>query len=100
VQEKVENPAFVMWNEKDRQLMSYLLGSISREVLVQLTEHHTPSSLEGNPGYVCFTLACADLKSAASPRRSKEEGDDNNCLHWQTDSCEAGSSVSKFYHLS
>jgi hypothetical protein len=46
VQEKVENPAFVMWNEKDRQLMSYLLGSISREVLVQLTEHHTPSSLE------------------------------------------------------
>jgi hypothetical protein len=36
-----ENPAYVAWNEKDQQLMSYLLGSISREVLVQLTEHQT-----------------------------------------------------------
>jgi hypothetical protein len=36
-----ENTAYVAWNEKDQQLMSYLLGSISREVLVQLTRQQT-----------------------------------------------------------
>jgi hypothetical protein len=41
VQEKVENPAFVTRNKMDQQLLSYLLASISREVLVRLTEHHT-----------------------------------------------------------
>jgi hypothetical protein len=37
----MENPEFVSWNEKDQQVMYFLLGSISREVLVQLMEHQT-----------------------------------------------------------
>jgi hypothetical protein len=36
-----ENPAFVAWNEKDRQVLSYPFGSMSREVLIQLTDHQT-----------------------------------------------------------
>jgi hypothetical protein len=38
---KMENPAFVAWNERDQQVLSYLLTSISREVLVQISEHET-----------------------------------------------------------
>jgi hypothetical protein len=41
VEEEEENPLYAAWIEKDQQVLAYLLNSISREVLIQLTEHQT-----------------------------------------------------------
>jgi hypothetical protein len=42
---EVKNPAYVAWIEKDQVLMSYLVKSLSFEVLVQVTECQTSCEL-------------------------------------------------------
>jgi len=36
-EEKVENPAYVQWIAQDQQVLSYLLSSMTREILVQVS---------------------------------------------------------------
>jgi hypothetical protein len=41
VQIEEDNPAYATWIEKDQQVLFYLLGTLLREVLVQVTDHQT-----------------------------------------------------------
>ncbi|XBH89844.1 hypothetical protein VPH35_081660 [Triticum aestivum] len=42
---QVQNPAYVAWMTQDQNVLGFLLGSLSREVLLQVMEHTTASSL-------------------------------------------------------
>lgn len=37
IEEQVENPAYVQWIAQDQQVLSYLLSSMTKEILVQVS---------------------------------------------------------------
>jgi hypothetical protein len=44
-EEDVPNPAFVVWKAQEQQVLSYLLSSISRDILVQITALPTAAAV-------------------------------------------------------
>jgi hypothetical protein len=44
-EEDVPNPAFVVWKAQEQQVLSYLLSSVSRDILVQITALPTAAAV-------------------------------------------------------
>jgi hypothetical protein len=55
--EEVENPAFAAWKAQEQQVLSYLLTSISREILVQVAA--LPSTVDVWKHDICFSVVCS-----------------------------------------
>jgi hypothetical protein len=44
-EEDVPNPAFVVWKAQEQQVLSYLLSSVSRDILVQIAALSTAAAV-------------------------------------------------------